>query len=678
MTLPPTLLREWKRFLKAHRLHRWLGRGAMYGMAAAILIVAWFAQGLPDISGLNQFTRAPSVLIKSEDGKIIGSFGDIYGDYVAFNDLPKSLVDAVLATEDRNFYHHFGIDVFGLLRATVANIRAGRVVQGGSTITQQVAKNVFLTPERSFSRKLKEMLLAISIERRFSKEEILSIYLNRVYLGAGNYGVDSAAKRYFRKSARQLTLSESAVLAGMLKAPSRFAPTSNPALAKKRAELVLKGMEDAGYLNAKEEEKARRDLDATLGERQRESQSSFYFADWIMEQLPEYVGNIEEDIVVVTTFRPEFQALGEKAIAAVMDEQSAAYKTKQAALLALSPDGAVRAMIGGRSYAKSQYNRVTQALRQPGSAFKLFVYLAALESGMTPGTLVEDAPISVPIVGGTWEPQNYTHEYLGAITLKEAVTRSVNTVAVQVSQAAGLGHVIDVARRLGVTSDILEVPAIALGATEVTLLELTAAYAHLANRGVIVIPYGIERIETAGGEILYARHSNISGIVLKPEIIGEMNDMLLNVVAEGTGRAANIGRPAAGKTGTTSDYRDAWFMGYTPDLVTGVWVGNDDNSAMKKVTGGMLPARIWHDFMQGALGDTPVSEIPTSDLPPALPWQQDMTQDAAPAEAAADGLAPLLPWQAAPEPEAPGIEEKDLPKEGGVKLGPSFWNKLME
>lgn len=674
MKFPRTLRHAWEKLKHARRLHRRLAQGVLYGMAAMILLMAWALQSLPDISGLNQFTRAPSVLVKSEDGKIIGSFGDIYGDYIAFDDLPESLVDAVLATEDRNFYRHFGIDVFGLMRATFVNLRAGRVVQGGSTITQQVAKNVFLTPERSFSRKFREMLLAIAIEQRFSKTEILSIYLNRVYLGAANYGVDSASKRYFGKTARELTLAESAILAGMLKAPSRFAPTANPGLAKKRAERVLKGMQDAGYLTKAQTEKALRDLDATLGRRQRESQSSFYFTDWIMEQLPEYVGNIEEDLVVTTTFKPELQALAEKAVAGAMDAQAAALKVEQAALLSMSPDGAIRAMLGGRSYAGSQYNRATQALRQPGSAFKLFVYLAALEYGMTPDMLVEDEPISVPIVGGTWEPGNYTNKYLGTITLRQAVAESVNTVAVRVSQETGLDHVIGVARRLGITPDILAVPSIALGATEVTLLEITNAYAHLANNGVIVLPYGIIRIETKDGKTLYNRRSNLSGIVLQPDVIGRMNELLMGVITDGTGRAANIGRPAAGKTGTTSDYRDAWFIGYTPQLVTGVWVGNDNNAPMKKVTGGMLPARIWHDFMKAALDSVAATPIPASgDLPPPMPWQKDLTRinEEAPPE---DGD-PLLPWL---QDSAPPEADAAVPEPKNVELGPSFWNKLMQ
>jgi penicillin-binding protein 1A len=666
----------WKKFKRAKRLQFWLRRTAIWGGSLFAVLFIWAYISLPSIDELNKFARAPSVLIKSEEGQIIGSFGDIYGDYISYDDFPKSLIDAVIATEDRAFFHHIGIDVFGLMRASLANMRAGHVVQGGSTITQQVAKNVFLTPERSMSRKFREMMLALAIEQKFSKKEIIGIYLNRVYLGAGNYGVDSAARRYFGKSARELRLSESAILAGMLKAPSRYAPTNNPALAKKRAEQVLLSMEDAGFLTKTQVAKASDELDFTIGSRQRDSQSSFYFADWIMDQIPEFVGNIQEDLVVTTTFDPTMQALGDKAIAGIMDEQSEKLKVNQAALLAMSPDGAVRAMIGGRSYASSQYNRVVQALRQPGSSFKLFVYLAGLESGIGPDTVVMDEPITLPIVGGTWTPKNYTNKYLGEITVREGVAQSVNTVAVRVSQQAGLDHVVGVARRLGITSDMLEVPSLALGATEVNLLEITGAYAHLANNGIIVRPYGIMRIETASSNTLYQRQTGDSAVVLRPDVVGRMNEMLEGVVNGGTGGAARIGRPVAGKTGTTSDYRDAWFIGFTPELVAGVWVGNDDNTPMKKVTGGMLPAQIWHNFMQPALAGEPVSDIPTN-IPSALPWQKDLTNENENPPQEGEQPRGTLPWQT--EPKEGDIEVDELPeKKKDVRLGPEFWDKLSQ
>ena len=656
------------------------------GLAVAAVVALWFTWiflSLPDIENLNRFSKTPSILVKSEDGTIIGSFGDIYGDYIRFNDFPNSLIDAVVATEDRNFFHHFGVDPLGLMRASFANIRAGHVVQGGSTITQQVAKNVFLTPERSLNRKVREMLLAFKLEHRFTKQEILAIYLNRVYLGAGSFGVDAAAKRYFGVSARELSLSQSAILAGLLKAPSHYAPTSNPVLSRQRAEQVLLNMQEAGYLSEQQTVHARQALVQSMKDKTRSTQSTFYFADWIVDQIPEYIGTLQQDIVVTTTLRPKWQEIAEKALTDVMDKDGASHLASQASLVSMTPDGAVRAMIGGRSYAKSQFNRATQSLRQPGSSFKLFVYLAGLENGMTPETIVEDQPISIPIPGGTWEPKNYTNKYLGTITLKEALTNSVNTVAVQIEQSVGVERIIAMARRLGITSDLDPVPAIALGATEVTLLEMTNAYSHLAARGAIVNPYGITAIYTSSGELLYERHASVAGAVLSGSVVGNMNEMLMNVIENGTGKVARIGRPAAGKTGTTSDYRDAWFMGFTPDLVTGVWVGNDDNSAMKKVTGGMLPAQIWHNYMQAALASTPASNIPTDGGSIfRLPWQSDDSH----LEERPVGDVPMtlneqkVIIDGQQQQQGAPIQEGQLPQPqgGDVELGSSFWEKLQK
>ncbi len=651
-----------KKKKKPARSKRWLIRVGLACVMVLVVLYAWFSWGLPDIEDLNTSTKAPSILIKTVKGDIIGSFGDIYGDYLPFDDFPTSLVDAVMATEDRSFYSHFGIDPIGLLRATFVNVKAGHVVQGGSTITQQVAKNVFLTPERSFGRKIKEMLLALKLEHRFSKKEIMGIYLNRVYLGAGNYGVDAAAHRYFDKSARQLTLSESAIIAGLLKAPSRFAPTSNPKLSRERATVVLSNMEDAGYLTAQQAARAKEELARTMNGRKKAAQSTQYFSDWILDQLQDYVGTITEDVVVITTLNPDMQTMAEKAMTDIMDKEADSHNVGQAALLSMEPSGAIRAMVGGRNYGDSQYNRATQSLRQPGSSFKLFVYLAGLENGLTPDSIVEDQPVGIKVVGGTWRPKNYTNKYLGTISLKEAVTESVNTVAVQVAQEAGFDKVIDVAHRLGLSNDMDPLPSIALGATEVSLMEMTTAYAHMAANGAIVYPYGIEEIDSAKGKVLYQRQISAKGVVIRSGIVGMMNEMLMNVISEGTGKGANIGRPAAGKTGTTSDYKDAWFMGYTPDLVTGVWVGNDDNTPMKKVTGGMLPAQIWHNYMIAALAGTPAHDLPTSrgdNGNAGLPWQEEQAETQ--------------------YPQAQDAHERmhEQKHKGNVDLGHSFWDKLL-
>ncbi len=586
--------------------------GALIGTIAFIAL--WIS--LPSIKELNKFTKKPGIVITSEDGEVIGSFGDVYGSYVNFDDMPESLVDAVIATEDRLFYYHPGIDPIGLARAMYANAKAGHVVQGGSTITQQVAKNVFLTPERSMSRKLREMLLAFKLEWSFTKNEIITIYLNRVYLGSGCFGVDAASKRYFGKQASEMTLSESAIIAGLLKAPSRFAPTNNPALSQKRAEQVIMNMADAGYITPEKALKARKEVPEALSGRKNLTESYLYFSDWVLEQLPEFIGNITDDIVVTTTLKQDWQVAADKAIAEVMDKDAEKLNVSQAALISMTPDGAIRAMVGGRDYSKSQYNRATQALRQPGSSFKMFVYLAGLEAGFTPDTVFDDAPITI----GKWQPQNYDGKYAGEITMRYALAHSINTIAVQISQQAGLQSVVNVAKRLGIHSPLSPLPSIALGSTEATLLEMTTAYAHLAADGKAVKPYAISTIRTKLGNVIYQYNPEPAATVIRADIVGQMNDMLSGVIQHGTGMKANIGRSAAGKTGTTSDYKDAWFIGYTPDAVTGVWVGNDNNAEMKKVTGGTLPAPIWANFMKQALAKVPARPLPIRSAEP-LPWQ---------------------------------------------------------
>ncbi|MDX2074138.1 MAG: PBP1A family penicillin-binding protein [Alphaproteobacteria bacterium] len=640
-------------------------RFARIGFIAGSLafIAIWVT--LPSIDELNQFKKKASIVITSEDGQIITSYGDVYGRYIPFEELPKSLVDALIATEDRNFYYHPGIDPMGLLRASIANFRAGRVVQGGSTITQQVAKNVFLTPERSMWRKLREMFLAFRLEWNFTKNEILTIYLNRVYLGAGNYGVDAASRRYFGKPASEMTLGESAIIAGLLKAPSRFAPTSNPKLSQKRAEQVIFNMADAGFISKDKALKAKNELPGALSSRDNIASSNLYFGDFVLDRLPEVIANVEGDIVVTTTMNPAWQVAGEAAIKEVMDKDGDRLGASQAALVSMSPDGAIRVMIGGRDYGKSQYNRAAQALRQPGSSFKLFVYLAGLEAGLTPDSTVIDQPITI----GKWSPKNYSNEYLGEMPLRKAVANSINTVAIQVSEQAGRWNVVSMAKRLGVASHIEPVASIALGTTEASLLEMVGAYAHLASDGLAVKPYAIKMIKTKQGQILYTHPEASRPTVLRADIVGQMNDLLSGVIAYGTGTRANIGRPAAGKTGTTSDYRDAWFLGYTPDLATGVWVGNDDNKPMKKVTGGTLPAPIWAAFMREALADIPPHSLPIRSASP-LPWQQTIGEVSAITPPEENGVIVELPDEIPPTPPPQHDDEETL--------SDSFWKALEE
>jgi penicillin-binding protein 1A len=683
----------------------------------------YFIFDLPSTAPLTQLSKSPSITIKAADGTLLGTYGDVYGDYIPYDQLPKDLINAVVATEDRNFFYHFGIDPVGVARAIYTDIRTRRMAQGGSTITQQVAKNLFLTPRRSLYRKLQEATLAIWLECKFTKKEILTLYLNRMYFGAGTYGVDAASRRYFGHPARQLTLPESAVLAGLLKAPSKYSPANDPDMSEARGEQVILNMQNAGYLDQKQTDKARRELKLTDTLESSTAFGSFYFNDWVVGQLNALIGKPDVDIVVKTTLLPKLQAAADEIVANGLAKNGKRIRASQGALLAMTPDGAIRAMVGGRDYQQSQYNRATQAERQPGSSFKPFVYLAGVEAGFMPDSMVEDKQIEV----GNWSPKNYTGAYMGPVTVAYALAHSINTVAVQISELIGRDKVIAMARRLGITSDMQSLPSIALGSLEVNLLEMTQAYAHLANGGKHVSAYGIESVTTGKGEILYQHQPDPNAAqLIRPNVVAMMNNMLSGVIQYGTGAGANIGRPAAGKTGTTSDYRDAWFIGYTPDLVTGVWVGNDDNRPMRKVTGGALPATLWREFMTKALKGVPVSELPTtyqveeqnSDLPWQIAPQMQPQQPGMPEGAAPEGMQngeqpfanpnpyPDATWQPAhpnetPPPEngmaapnnEPGQEEEirsngggEMPAEpqpeeeqqpGEQKLPQSFWDKLM-
>jgi penicillin-binding protein 1A len=564
--------------------------------------LAYFALTLPDTSQLAVAERRPSVTILAEDTSLIATFGDLFGQPLSLKEMSPFLPKAVIATEDRRFYRHFGIDPVGLARAAMADLRAGHVVQGGSTITQQLAKILFLTPERSLARKARETLLALWLERRFSKDQILEIYLNRVYLGAGAYGVDAAAHRYFGKSAAKLDLFESAVIAGLLKAPTRYSPARDRAAATGRAAQVLDIMVDAGAVTAAEAAAAAKQgiAVATAGR-----SGARYFADWVAEQVRDFAG-ADRDLTIRTTLDPRMQAAAESAVADVLARYGVKDAVSQGALVAMTPDGAVRAMVGGRDYGQSQFNRAAQAQRQPGSAFKPFVYLAGLEAGLRPSDRLVDAPVRI----GNWQPHNYLNRYQGEMSLANALAQSINTITVQVAQRAGIGRVAATANRLGIGSELARDASIALGTGEVNLLELVSAYAPFANGGIGVLPYGISEIRDSGGKLVYRRGGSGPGQVIEPELVGLMNQMLSGVIAYGTGKAAALGRPAAGKTGTTQEYRDAWFIGYTADLVAGVWLGNDDDTPMNKVTGGSLPALAWRSFMLAATKEMTARPLP--------------------------------------------------------------------
>lgn len=594
--------RSWRRRLVLFTL-KWTAVSAIWAVICVGVLMAWYAMDLPDVGDALAATRQPTVTLLAVDGSTLATVGDVYGVTVRLGDLPLAMPQAVIATEDRRFYNHFGLDVIGLARATYVNLKAGRIVQGGSTITQQVAKNLFLTPERSFKRKAQEVLLALWLERHLSKDQILTVYLNRVYLGAGTYGVDAAARRYFGHSARDLSTYEAAMLAGLLKAPSRFNPATDPKKAAWRAELVLINMVRADFLTEKDARLAKTAKKKLIT---RSGRANRYFVDWVMGRLSGFVSPGDRDLVVITTLDPVLQRRAENAVTAALNGSGKKLEVSQAALVAMAPDGAMRAMVGGRDYAKSQFNRATQALRQPGSAFKPLVYLAGLEAGLKPETRMIDAPVTV----NGWTPRNFDGRYHGEVTLSEAMARSLNTVAVRVAVKAGYAKVVNVARRLGVTSDLEAVPSLALGAGEVTLTELTASYAVFANGGRGVWTYGIGEIRDGAGKTLYRRTGSGPGRVVSAPRVAAMNRMLSQVVSTGTGKAAALDRPVAGKTGTSQNYRDAWFIGYTADLVTGLWMGNDDGKPTRKVTGGGLPAQTWKVFMAGAHTGVPVHPLP--------------------------------------------------------------------
>lgn len=595
-------------------LAKWGLVAGIWGSVAAAALIVVYAYDLPNVDEAFAPTRRPTVTVLAVDGSEIAAVGDLYGMPARLADLPPALPHAVIATEDRRFYDHLGLDPIGLARALVANLRAGRVVQGGSTITQQVAKNLFLSSERSIKRKVQELLLALWLERRFTKDQILTVYLNRVYLGAGTYGVEAAAKRYFNRPVRTLSTWESAMIAGLLKAPSRYNPFADPKRADERTAQVLENMVAAGYLTPDQAKKAavrKRGVVAS-----RPGNQIRHFVDWVMEQAPGFVSPDDRDLIVHTTLDKRMQHQAEAAIARVLDGLGRKKDVGEAALVALTPDGAVRAMVGGRDYRQSQFNRATQALRQPGSAFKPFVYLAGLERGIGPDARFKDAPFSID----GWSPKNFKPGYQGDVTVAEALAQSINTVAVLVARTAGERRVVETAKHLGLRGDFMPTPALALGAGEVSLLALTAAYGPFANGGMGVWPYGIEKITDNRGRVLYARTGSGPGRVIAPDTAATMTRMLVRVIEDGTGHAAAIDRPAAGKTGTSQNHRDAWFIGFTADLVAGVWMGNDDGKPMRGVTGGGLPASAWKDFMAAAHKGRPAKPLKGAEPPaPSFP-----------------------------------------------------------
>jgi penicillin-binding protein 1A len=564
------------------------------GLGVAGLVV-YYGSRMPSADTWAMPDRPPNIKIVDVNGALLANRGSTGGEAVPLDAMSPYIPQAVMAIEDRRYYHHFGVDPIGFARAMVSNVMAGRMVQGGSTVTQQLAKNMFLTPDRTLERKVQEVLLAIWLESKYSKDQILAMYLNRVFFGANSYGVEAASRRYFNKSARDVSLTEAAILAGLLKAPSALSPAKNPEGAMARAKLVLNAMEEEGYITQEE-------LVAAVDNKPMKSKSYWtgaehYAADMVMDELPGLIGEVKEDVIVDTTIDRTLEKAAEKAIKTVLDKEGKKLNASQAALVSIDGTGAIRAVVGGRDYAASQFNRAFKARRQPGSAFKPFVYAAALEQGVQPNSVRNDAPVRI----GKWTPDNYDNKYRGKVTVASALAQSLNTIAAQLVMEAGPQNVTKVARRMGIETELQDNASIALGTSEVSLVELTSAYAPFMNGGYKATPHVIKRVTTVSGKVLYENTYDAPPRVLSEKIAAQMNAMMAGVITRGTGKNARLpGWQVAGKTGTTQSFRDALFVGYTANLTTGVWFGNDDGTSMKKVTGGGLPAKAWSQFMIAA------------------------------------------------------------------------------
>lgn len=582
---------------------------------------------MPNMQKAVAQTRQPSTVIMAENGNDIAKFGNVYAQVIYPDKLPKNLTNAVLAIEDHRFYKHFGFDVFGFTRAIFTNVFRKRYAQGASTITQQVAKNIFLTPNKTVKRKVQELILSLWLERKFSKNQIMALYLNRVYFGSGNYGAEAAAQWYFNKSVYDLNVREAAILAGMLKAPNRYNPIFKRENALERADIVLKNMKKYKFLSEKEYQQALA-LSVSNGQQYRVTGGK-HFAQYVYDEVNSFLGERSDDIVVMTTLDQKLQETAEK----ILREKIVAAKgqnVSEGAVVIMDKTGAVKAMVGGVDYNRSQFNRAVQAKRQAGSAFKPFVYLTALQIGFTPTSIISDSPITI----GKWKPENYTKRYYGDVSLTYALANSLNVATVRLSRELYLKDIAANAHKMGITTDLALTPSMVLGTNGVRVMDMATAYTTLANGGYQVWPHVINEVATHDGRQLYVRAAEKPTRILQEKDVLNLTQMLEAVINQGTGHNAKLPIFAAGKTGTTQNYRDAWFIGWTNKYIAAVWVGNDDDKPMKKVGGGNLPALIWHDIMLTTLKDTPAG------APKYLPAQQPTRNIGAGAKAPAPSAAP--------------------------------------
>jgi len=581
---------------------------ALLALLALVVAVAVATAYLPSYGDLTKRSDLGQMIrVRAANGQVLVSIGPSFGQWLTYDQIPPEMRAAMISTEDRRFRSHIGIDPIGIGRALASALASGHRVRATSTITQQLARNIFLTNNRNFVRKFKEAILAMALERKFSKNQILELYLNRVYFGGGAYGIDAASRKFFGHGADHLSLGEAAIIAGLVKAPSNYSPSADVEAARARSGVVLQTMVRNGFIGA---DTAAAVNPAQVRIQQTTSQNSVrYFTDWALPQLDTLIDQTSEPIDVWTTLDPGMQVVADRAIRANAPDGT------QGALVAIDRDGAVRAMVGGKDYVSSIYNRATQAVRQPGSAFKLFVYLSALESGMKPTDTIIDEPVTID----GWSPRNSTRTNLGPVTLREAFSRSINTISAKIGAQVVFSTIADMARRFGITTPISTYPSMVLGSSDVRLIDMTRAFASVANKGVAVTPYGIRRVVTADGRMLYQREGGEDRVLVAPWVAAEMTDLLQSAVLSGTGSAAQTGRPVAGKTGTTSSNKDGWFIGFSSGLTTGVWMGRDDARPVGGLQGGTAPARAFHDFMSVAVATRPVEQFETQ--VPMPDWQ---------------------------------------------------------
>jgi penicillin-binding protein 1A len=589
----------------------WIFAIALLVFGSIAVAVMYEAQDLPGFDEMKSSQNGQTIVVRASDGTQLVALGPSYGRWLGYDQIPQVMKDAMISTEDRRFHEHFGIDPIGIARSLMVRAQSGHWRQGGSTLTQQLARTIFLNNNRTFDRKGREALIAMALEWRFSKDQILELYLNKVYFGGGAYGVDAASRKFFNHSATHLTLPEAAIIAGLVKAPSHYAPTADTTAAIARAKVVLSVMRNAGAITSEQEDDA--DLNAVHIAPDAAQNSVRYFTDWALPQLDTLVPDNKEPIEVWTTLDIRMQNAATRAMLERVP------KGAQGALVSLDRDGAVLALIGGTDYVTSNYNRAIKAVRQPGSAWKLFVYLAALESGVKPDDPVIDQPVNID----GWSPQNSGHSYAGQIDIRTAFAYSKNTVAAQLGQQVGFSAVADMARRFGITTPINIMPSMVLGTNDVRLIDMTQAFAAVSARGTSVQPYGIAKVTTTDGRVLYQHPVQQGQTLVAPYVAAGMTDLMQTAVSIGTGRAAQIGRPVAGKTGTTSSNKDGWFLGFSSGITTGVWMGRDDAKPVPGLQGGTAPARAFAQYMLVAVSERPIEQFDTQAKLPEFQVEPD-------------------------------------------------------